>query len=109
MAQKKSTFLKGYEPNFNTLRRAAFHQHLALVDCLERATGKHVAVVVAMGFADDGSVTMAPLARMLDGNPYEDLISPADPEYDRIDSTQQTEAAPEQAENRAKTPNSERN
>ena len=72
----KGKFLDGYKDNFDTLSRAFGDQSVAMVECKDRATGKLVAVVCAMQRDSDGSVTMVPFARMIDGNPYEQLDPP---------------------------------
>lgn len=75
MVTKKVSFLDGYKPNFETLKRAAQAGDLALMHCKNKETGKDVAVVVAVHEAS-GEYVMTPLAKLFDGNPYEELLSP---------------------------------
>lgn len=72
----KSRFLNGYKPNFETLKRAALAGDLALMECQDAKTGKKVATIVAVNRTPDGQFEMAPLAKLFDGNPYEELNPP---------------------------------
>lgn len=72
---KKSTFLDGYKPNFETLQRAGRCDDLALAECTDVKTGARVAVVCAVQRSGD-SVEMVPLAKMFDGDPYEEVLPP---------------------------------
>lgn len=64
----------GYQHNFNTLLRAAGNNDLVLVDCQDKATGKKVVAVCATQFDPaDNSTSLIPLAKMFDGDPYEEL------------------------------------
>jgi hypothetical protein len=65
----------GYKANLATIQRAAADGRLALVDCQDAATGRTVVVLAAIGF-DGGEHTIVPLAKMFDGNPYEELNPP---------------------------------
>lgn len=73
---RKSKVLKGYIPNFETLKRACINGDLALVDLQEVATGKSVAGVCAIGF-DGKEYNIVPIAIMIAGNPYEMFRPPA--------------------------------
>lgn len=69
---------EGDKANFNTLLRAASDGRLALLDVQRRSDGKSVAAVVAVSGPDaDSEYTFAPLAIMVEGNPYE-LFNPPD-------------------------------
>jgi hypothetical protein len=70
---------KGDTKNFNTLQRASGNGDLALMDARRRADGKSVALVCAVQHEADESVTMVPLAIMVEGDPYE-LFDPPDPD-----------------------------
>lgn len=65
----------GHKSNFNTLLKAAGSNDLALMECDDRATGKKVAVVCAV-YVTDGVYTFVPIAKLFDGNPYEELNPP---------------------------------
>jgi len=73
---KKRKFLEGYMPNFETLERASADGRLALVECRDAKTGELVPAVCAIGNAEGGEFQIVPLARMLDGNPFETLVPP---------------------------------
>jgi hypothetical protein len=87
------TIVQSHEVNFNTLLRAAKDGALCLVDCIEKSTGEHVAVICAIDkriAAATSSVHSAstkeeyaftPFARFFNGNPYELLIPPTDEEH----------------------------
>lgn len=66
---------KGYKANLETLIRAAKNGDLALVECKDKATGKIVVAVCAIGHSN-GEYSITPIAKMFDGNPYEELNPP---------------------------------
>ena len=66
---------KGYKTNFDTLCRAIRHGDVALMECNDAKTGQPVVVVCAVQ-TEGGSFEMIPIAKMFDGNPYEELIPP---------------------------------
>jgi hypothetical protein len=72
---KRSTFLDGYKPNFETLKVAFAREDIALMECQDAKTGEKVAVLCAVGW-DGAEYNFVPFARMFDGNPYEQLIPP---------------------------------
>lgn len=63
---------------FETMMSAADHGDLALVRCKVKATGEDAYVIVITIDEDDGSCDMVPVARLFDGNPYEQLDPPED-------------------------------
>jgi len=67
---------KGYKSNFETLKRAAENGDLALVECADAVTGEPVITVCAMSYEGNGDISMAPIAKMFNGNPYEELLPP---------------------------------
>lgn len=74
---KKHTFIAGFIPNFETLKRASANGDLALVECRDALSQELVACVCAVGFENDEYV-IVPIARMITGNPYEQLEPPND-------------------------------
>ena len=82
----RSTFLDGYATNFETLKRAVRNGDLALIHCSDKATGKPVAVLAAMQPPQvrGGEITIVPLGKMFDGNPYEELLDPIETMVVRI-------------------------
>ena len=67
-----------YEANFKTLKRAFKNGDVCLLECQDAATGKTVIAVCAISKVGE-EYTFAPLAKMFDGNPYEEL-NPPDPD-----------------------------
>jgi hypothetical protein len=68
---------KGYLANFKTLSRAFANKDAGLVECTDATTGKPVIVVCAFQHnTATGEVTAIPLAKMFDGNPYDELVPP---------------------------------
>lgn len=68
---------KGYLANFKTLSTAFANKHTGLIECTDAVTGKPVMVICA--FSHDsatGEVITVPLAKLFDGNPYEELVPP---------------------------------
>ena len=78
---------RGYVANFDTLKRGAANDDLALMSCIERATQKPAVLVCCVAVEMNGEYTFTPMARMLDGNPYEDFQPPMD-EGDALDIPQ---------------------
>ena len=70
----------GYKANFETLRMAIKNNNAGLVGCTDVVTGKPVVTVCALNVVD-GEYQMVPLAKLFDGNPYEELMPPV-PEDD---------------------------
>ena len=65
-----------YKHNFKTLRAAVLNEDAALVCCKDVKTGDDVIVIAAVFQDDSGQYNMVPLAKMFDGNPYEELDPP---------------------------------
>jgi hypothetical protein len=83
--RRRKTIVQEHEANFNTLRTAFVNDDVCLMDCIERSTGEHVAVICAVAKAGNEETTFTPFARFFNGNPYELLINPDDPEYATFD------------------------
>lgn len=66
---------QGYRLNFETLLRASEHGALCLVECTDAATGQPAYAICAVN-RDGDQFELAPLARLFDGNPYEELVPP---------------------------------
>lgn len=66
---------KGYKANLATIKKAAANNDLALMECKDAHTGKRVIALCAIAFDGKEYIT-TPLAKMFDGNPYEELIPP---------------------------------
>lgn len=82
MKRKQKLPLKivlAHKKNFETLGKAFRAGHVALMDCIEKSTGEHVAVICAVVF-DGKEYTFTPFARFFNGNPFEMLVPPT--EYD---------------------------
>jgi hypothetical protein len=75
---KKDRVCLQQKANFETLTRAIKQDQVCLMDCIEKASGEHVAVICAVQPATDGSnqVEFVPFARFFNGNPYDMLVSP---------------------------------
>jgi hypothetical protein len=67
---------EGYKHNFSQLCRAVSNGDAALLETTEKATGMPTVVVVAVTF-DGHEYQLVPMARMFDGNPYEELDPPS--------------------------------
>ena len=63
----------GHKKNFETLQRASDDRSLALMECLDRQTGKQAAVLCAVN-VDGGTYEMVPVAMLLEENPYERFV-----------------------------------
>lgn len=67
---------QGHRKNFETMLRAARDGALALIECLDAKTGVPVYTICMMGRAENGDYMTAPVARLFEGNPYEELTPP---------------------------------
>lgn len=72
--------LDGHKQNFNTMLDAAKNGDLALVECTDAKTGEIVIAVCIIVEHSDGLIDIMPVAKMFNGNPYEELIPPLDTE-----------------------------
>ena len=81
---KKKTIVQKHEANFETLKQAFANSDVCLMDCIERSTGEHVAVICAVHKEGD-MYAFTPVARFFNDNPYEMLVNPDDPEYAELD------------------------
>ena len=75
MSKKPKTIVQDHEANFNTLQRAFANNAVCLMDCIEKSTGEHVAVICAM-VPDGEEIVFTPFAKFFNGNPFELLSSP---------------------------------
>lgn len=71
-----------HKENFETLRRAFHHGDVCLMDCIEKSTGEHVAVICAVG-RESGEYSFTPFAKFFNGNPFELLSPPM--EYEKLE------------------------
>ena len=67
---------KGYKANFETMKAAFANGDVCIMECTDTTTKKPVIVICAAQREDDGDVTFVPLAKMFDGNPYNELEPP---------------------------------
>lgn len=68
---------EGDRKNFDTLRAAVANEDVALVYTTEKATGRSAALICAMNYVD-GEYEAVPLARLVDGDPYELFTDPTE-------------------------------
>lgn len=61
--------------NFQTLLRAAGEGNLALMECLDAASGAPRYVICAVG-RGDGDFVFTPFGHLSDGNPYDAYLPP---------------------------------
>lgn len=66
---------KEYKANFETLKKAFKNKAIALMECTDAETGKPVITVCAVNIVN-GEYELIPLAKMFDGNPFEELLPP---------------------------------
>ncbi len=67
---------KHYRRNFQELCRAIINGDVALVECQDAETKNPVMTICVMTQNKVGEFNMIPVAKMFDGNPYEQLIPP---------------------------------
>jgi len=71
---------EGYKANFETLLRAVGNGDAILFECQDKNTGNTVIAICAVSVDEEGMVSVSPLARMFDGNPFDELLPPAEEE-----------------------------
>lgn len=67
---------EGYKANYKTLLRAVTNGDVCLMECKDATTNEPVMVVAAM-YEEDGQYVAVPLAKLFEGDPYQQLIPPA--------------------------------
>ena len=67
----------GYKHNFETIRAAVRNGGDMIMECIDNGTGKPVIVLCARYIDDEGMIVIVPLAKLFDGNPYEQLTPPS--------------------------------
>ncbi|MBF0553215.1 MAG: hypothetical protein HQK96_01515 [Nitrospirae bacterium] len=72
----QDTIVQKHKKNFETLIKAFKDDSVCLLDCIENATGEHVAVICATNF-DGKEVDMVPFAKFFNSDPYK-LLVPSD-------------------------------
>ena len=65
----------GYKTNFKTLERAVKAGRVALVECKDAVSEVPVYVICMLNRVKK-KIEMVPVARLFDGNPYDELIPP---------------------------------
>ena len=66
---------EGYKANLEIIKLAVRNDDIALVECTDKVTGAVVIVLCAIG-SDGDEYVISPLAKMFDGNPYDELEPP---------------------------------
>jgi hypothetical protein len=73
-----------YKANFETLSKAFYYNDARILEVKRKSDDKEVAAVCALN-RDGEEIIFAPLATMIEGNPYEDF-EPPNPEGGYHDS-----------------------
>jgi len=75
--KKEKTIVQQHKANFETLMRAMKDGSVMLMDCIEKETGEHVAVICAVSInPETEEADITPFAKFFNGNPYELLEPP---------------------------------
>jgi len=67
--------LPGHKANFETIKRAVRNGDVALMSCTDKDTGEMVPVLCAVEL-HGGEYEFKPLAKLFNGNPYEEVLPP---------------------------------
>lgn len=67
----------GHVSTLNTIKRAAAAGDLALAECSDAESGEKVITLCAIHVDQHGQYTVTPLAKLFDGNPYDELKPPS--------------------------------
>jgi hypothetical protein len=74
---KEQTIVELHKNNFNTLKRAFKNNEIALMDCILKSTGEHVATICAVYFdRETQEYEFTPFCIFINGNPFELLEPP---------------------------------
>lgn len=76
MTHASPALAPGHVANFNTMLQAARNKDLCLIQCTDAKTGEPVATICMINQDAEGNVEFAPVARMFNTNPYEELLPP---------------------------------
>ena len=73
----------GDKKNFETLKKAFEKGDVCLVECKDKKTGAYVATICAAEWdpqpvGEEPEVTFIPLAKLFEGNPYDELLDPVE-------------------------------
>jgi UTP-glucose-1-phosphate uridylyltransferase len=79
---KKKTIVQKHKDNFDTLTDAFKNGEVLLMDCINKKSKEHEAVICAYVF-DGTDYNITPFARFYNGNPFKMLINPNEPSYDK--------------------------
>jgi hypothetical protein len=66
----------GHKTNLDTLCRAAKRGDICVMECADRNTRQPVWAICAVNRGPGGSCEMIPIAKLFDGNPYDELDPP---------------------------------
>lgn len=66
---------KGHRRNFRTMQKAFKNGDIALAECTDKKSGRPV-YTVCMVNRDGEAYVLVPVAKMFDGNPYEEVDPP---------------------------------
>lgn len=67
---------KGHKTNLDTLVKAGINKQLCLLECTDKITGLPVITICAVWIDENKEYNFMPLAKMFDGNPYEEINPP---------------------------------
>lgn len=69
---------EGHKANFHTMQQAAEHEQLALMECTRKADGEKIYVICAVNWYPGAKeeYEFIPLAKLFDGNPYDEVLPP---------------------------------
>lgn len=76
MTHASPTLAAAHVANFNTMLKAARSKDLCLIQCTDARTGDPVATVCMVNQDAEGNVELAPVAKLFNTNPYEELLPP---------------------------------
>lgn len=71
IAPTPGPLLPSYKKNFKQLQRASKNGDLSLVSAIRKSDRANVALVCAMQWNEDNTITPIPFAVMVEGNPFE--------------------------------------
>lgn len=77
MTTTPTALAQGHLANFKTMLKAARAKDLALIQCTDAKTGEPVATICMVNQDAEGNVEFAPVARMFNTNPFEELLPPS--------------------------------
>ncbi len=95
---------KGHKANFETMKQASDAGMLALIECTNKSDGEKAYVICCVNWhpEEDEEYDFVPIAKLFDGNPYDEISPPGDTPDDKAISIDKDDVVERTEENQFK-------